>query len=127
MDLSSAVTGGGTVAATVLLMGQIPNNFSGPLPSFFTISSDFFQAADSVDGNRRRIRMGEAFGAVLTAVEGVAVSALTGSAWPLAASLLMAGLLIAGYEWALRHPAKNVERGRSLSAGMARGWWGETA
>ena len=93
------------VAATVLMMGTVPNNFSAPCPSWFTISSPFFHEQDARDGNIRRIRQGEAVGGALSLAEGWAVSVMTRSPLPLIGAAIMVVIFIAGYELSITHPA----------------------
>jgi hypothetical protein len=93
------------LAITILMIGTVPNNFSAPCPSWFTISSPFFHEQDAKDGNIKRIRWGEAFGATLSLAEGWAASKLSGSNLPLMGTAIVVGLLIFGYEFSLAHPA----------------------
>lgn len=106
MDLGGGGTSaGGSLAASILLITTVPNNYSGVLPSMFTISSDFFHEQGSIEGNRKRIRQGEVIGSALTLAEGLAVSYLTGSALPFAMAVGIGIFLVGCYEYSLRNPA----------------------
>lgn len=96
---------GGEIATTILVMGEAAAIYSSFLPSWFTISSPFFHEQGAVEGNRRRIRQGEIAASFLTIGVAFAGSAMTGSPWPLLGGIITAGVMVAGYEYALRNPA----------------------
>jgi hypothetical protein len=113
---------GGSLAATILLLTTVPNNYSGVLPSMFTISSDFFHGQGSIEGNRKRIRQGEVIGSALTVAEGLAVSALTRSLFPLVGAVAMGAFLVGCYEYSLRNPAKAESPLFTTKVSSALGW-----
>jgi hypothetical protein len=94
-----------TVAGTILVMTEVPNLYSGLLPSMFTISSPFFHEQEAYEGNVKRIRQGEAIATGMAIAIGVAASKLFDSWLPLFGTLAMIGILLAAYEYALRNPA----------------------
>ena len=103
----------GKVAGTILVIAEVPNFFSGLLPSMFTISSPFFHDQGARAGNLRRIRQGEIIASAISLGIGSAASVLFRSpgdsdfeAWlPLIGTVAMIGVLIACYEYAVSHPA----------------------
>lgn len=106
MDLSSLGTvDKADLALAVLMAGTVPNNFSAPCPSWFTISSDFFNDQGSHEGNRKRIRQGETAGALLSIAEGWAVSVIADTWLPLVFTVLIVAVMVGGYEFSMAHPA----------------------
>lgn len=93
------------IAGTILVVDSIPNLYSGLLPSMFTISSPFFHEQGAREGNVRRIRQAEAIATVLAVGIGFAAAQLFDSPLPLYGSFAMIVILLASYEYALRHPA----------------------
>ena len=100
-------TGGGLIATAVLVAGVAAGNYSGFCPSWFTVSSDFFNEQGSRDGNVNRIRQGEIAATLLTLAEAGAASYLVGSPIPLLAGAAIAVLFVGGYEYAIAHPARS--------------------
>lgn len=94
-----------TAAGTLLVVLEVPNLYSGLLPSMFTISSPFFHEQGSRAGNVKRIRQGEAIATVGSLGLGLAASHLFASPLPFIGTAIMAGILVACYEYALRSPA----------------------
>lgn len=94
-----------TIAGTILVVTEIPNLYSGLLPSMFTISSPFFHDQAAREGNVRRIRQGEMIATVMSVAIGVASTKLFDSPLPLIGTLAMVGVLLACYEYALQNPA----------------------
>lgn len=88
-----------------LLIGEASGVFAGFCPSWFTVSSPFFHEQEAKAGNVRRIRYGEAAATVIVLATGAAITARTKDPLPLAASALISGIFIAGYELAMAHPA----------------------
>lgn len=117
--------GGGTLAASILLITTVPNNYSGVLPSMFTISSDFFHEQGSAAGNRKRIRQGEVIGSALTLAEGLAVTYLTSSPLPFIMAVAIGAFLVGCYEYSLRNPAA-LESPVVRSGFYAAHWWRQT-
>lgn len=105
---------GGLVATAVLVIATAAGTYSSFLPSWFTISSTFFNEQGSRDGNVKRIRQGEIAATAFTLVEGGAASYLVKSPIPLIAAAAVGVVMVAGYEYALAHPAtEETEYGSS--------------
>lgn len=93
-----------SVALTILTIAEVPNFWSGFLPSLFTIghfSSD--ESSEAVYW----IRRGEANALGLSITLGVGASLISKSWLPLLGTLAMSGFLMYQYEHALRHGAGN--------------------
>ena len=95
----------GTVGIAILAAGDAANFYSGALPSWFTISSPFMQDQGARKGNVKRIRQGEAFATALSLMVGVGASIAAGSPLPFWATVAVSAAMVAGYEYALRHPS----------------------
>jgi fatty acid desaturase len=95
MDVMTA----GAAGLFLLAVGEVPNYLSGVLPSWMTIRRFSADERDTVT-----LRAGEAFGAGFAVLVGAGASLIASSWWPLIGTLVAAGLLICGYEWAIRHP-----------------------
>lgn len=91
-----------TVALTVLVIAEVPNFWSGFLPSLFTIAT--FSGGDEtkVQHTKTWIRRGEAQAIGLSLALGVGSSYLAGTPWPLIGTLAMIAFLAWQYEHALR-------------------------
>lgn len=85
----------------VLVWFEIPNMYSGLLPSLFTIST--FTGGDEAkrEHAKRWIRRGEIQATAMSLVLGAAASALARKPWPFLGSLVMCGYLLWQYESAL--------------------------
>lgn len=90
------------VALTVLVVSEVPNFWSGFLPSLFTIAT--FSAGDEAKANHTRhwIRRGEIQAAGLSIALGISASLLAGEPWPFIGVILLIGYLAYQYEHALR-------------------------
>lgn len=90
------------VALTVLVIAEIPNFWSGFLPSLFTIAT--FSGGDDHKAlhTKRWIRRGEIQGAGLSIALGIGASVLAEQPWPFLGTLLMVGYLTYQYEHALK-------------------------
>lgn len=90
------------VALTVLVVAEVPNFWSGFLPSLFTIAT--FSGGDEakVAHTRRWIRRGEAQAAGLSIALGVSASLLAEEPWPFIGVVLLIIYLGYQYEHALR-------------------------
>jgi hypothetical protein len=90
------------VALTVLTVAEVPNFWSGFLPSLFTIAT--FSKGDSEKQlhTKRWIRRGEVQAAGLTIALGIAASLLAEEPWPLVGVIIMGIYLAWQYENALR-------------------------
>lgn len=102
----------GQVATTVLVMGQSAGIFAAFCPSWFTVRSDFFQKQESRAGNVAAIRQGEVVGTVLTIGMGLAASALIDTWAPAAGAVLVSAIMVAGYEYSMKHPADGGKGGK---------------
>jgi hypothetical protein len=96
---------GDVTAATVLVIGAGAGLFAAFCPSWFTVRSDFFHGQGSKAGNVKAIRQGELAGAVTTMLQGMAAARLVHNPMPLFGAALVCGIMIAGYEWSIAHPA----------------------
>lgn len=99
------------VALTVLVVSEVPNFWSGFLPSLFTIAT--FSAGDQekMAHTKTWIRRGEAQAAGLTIALGIAASVLAEEPWPFIGVLIMGAYLAYQYEMALK---KGMESGLGL-------------
>lgn len=91
-----------TVALTVLVVAEVPNFWSGFLPSLFTIAT--FSGGDEkkVEHTKKWIRRGEMQAVGLSLALGAGASYLAGTPWPLIGTLGMIAFLAWQYEHALR-------------------------
>lgn len=91
-----------SVALAVIIAAEVPNYFSGLLPSLFTIAT--FSGGDQgkADHTRRWIRRGEMQGTLQAAVLSVAASILAEDPWPFLLSAGMVVYYLHQYEYALR-------------------------
>lgn len=115
---------GGLVATSVLVIATAAGTYSSFLPSWFTISSTFFNEQGSRVGNVKRIRQGEIAATAFTIVEGAAASYLVGSPVPIVAAVAVGAIMVAGYEYALAHPASEETDYAQSSLPPAMGWRG---
>lgn len=90
------------VAITLLVAGEIPNFFSGFLPSLFTIST--FSGGDpaKIEHTKKWIRRGEMQATGLALLFGLGGTMISGKPWALLAAGGMSGYLLWQYECALR-------------------------
>jgi hypothetical protein len=90
------------VALMVLVIAEIPNFWSGFLPSLFTIAT--FSGGDEakVAHTKKWIRRGEVQAIGLSVALGAGASVLAKEPWPLMGTLAMCAYLIWQYEHALR-------------------------
>lgn len=90
------------VALTVLVVSEVPNFWSGFLPSLFTIAT--FSAGDEQKANhtKRWIRRGEIQAAGLSIALGISASLLAEEPWPFIGVLLLICYLAWQYETALK-------------------------
>lgn len=105
-DPTEAAAAGGELATAILIVGEGAALFAAFCPSWFTVRSPFFHEQDARAGNIRSIRQGETAATVLTVGMGWAATLLTRSALPLAGSIVVSAAMIAGYEYSIRHPAR---------------------
>jgi|SRR5882724_5299242 len=89
-------------ALTVMTLAEVPNFWSGFLPSLFTIAT--FSGGDEAkaEHTKRWIRRGEMQATGLSLILGVSASVLAGTPYPFLGVLFMVGYLAYQYEHALR-------------------------
>lgn len=90
------------VALTVLVVAEVPNFWSGFLPSLFTIAT--FSGGDDgkMDHTRKWIRRGEVQATGLSIALGISASLLAEDPWPFIGVLALIAYLAYQYEHALR-------------------------
>lgn len=91
---------GEAIGLTLLAVAEVPNFYSGLLPSLWTIGH--FSESEN-DEACYWIRRGEIMASALTLSVGVATSVLVGSILPLVGVIIMAGILLYLYEHALNN------------------------
>lgn len=121
LEMSKA-SDGGTVATTVLVIGEGAALFAAFCPSWFTVRSPFFHDQDAKGGNINAIRQGEAAGAAITVAVGWAGAAMVGSPLPLIGAVLVSAVMIAGYEWSIAHPSTEHAAENAHPIGKALQW-----
>jgi hypothetical protein len=90
------------VALTILTVAEVPNFWSGFLPSLFTIATFSGGDADKVAHTKRWIRRGEIQATGLSIALGISASLLAKKPWPFIGVLLLIGYLAWQYENALK-------------------------
>lgn len=90
------------VALFVLVIAEIPNFWSGFLPSLFTIATFSGGDAEKVAHTKKWIRRGEVQAIGLSLALGAGASVLAREPWPLLGSAAMCAYLACQYEHALR-------------------------
>lgn len=90
------------VALTVLVVAEVPNFWSGFLPSLFTIATFSGGDEDKVAHTKRWIRRGEIQATGLSIALGISASLLAGEPWPFIGVLLLIAYLAWQYENALK-------------------------
>lgn len=113
---------GGTVATTVLVIGEGAALFAAFCPSWFTVRSPFFHDQAAKDGNVNAIRQGELAGAVITCAVGWAGAVMVGSPLPLIGAVLVSAVMVAGYEWSIAHPSTEASEAASSPMNRALKW-----
>ena len=89
-----------------LIVGEASGVFAGFCPSWFTVSSPFFHDQEAKDGNIKRIRWGEVAATVIVVGTGAAITYHAKSPFPFWLSVIVSGVFVVGYEYMIRHPAK---------------------
>lgn len=92
----------------LLVAFEVPNLFSGLLPSLFTISTFTNASAEKAEHAKKWIRKGEIQAAVVSLGLGVGGTVVTKSPWPLLLTILMIMWLGWQYESALRGAADGL-------------------
>lgn len=90
------------IALTVLVVSEVPNFWSGFLPSLFTIATFSGGDAEKAAHTKRWIRRGEIQAAGLSVALGVSASLLAEEPWPFIGVLLLIIYLAYQYEHALK-------------------------
>lgn len=90
------------VALTVLVVAEVPNFWSGFLPSLFTIATFSGSDPEKAAHTKMWIRRGEVQAAGLSLALGVAASLLAEEAWPIVGVVAMIVYLAYQYESALK-------------------------
>jgi hypothetical protein len=95
------------VALTVLVIAEIPNFWSGFLPSLFTIATFSGGDAEKAAHTKRWIRRGEYQAIGLSVALGLGASFLAEEPWAILGTLAMCGYLAWQYENALKQGVLN--------------------
>jgi hypothetical protein len=90
------------VALTVLVVAEVPNFWSGFLPSLFTIATFSGGDEEKAAHTKRWIRRGEVQATGLSIALGISASILAEEPWPFIGVLLLIGYLAYQYEHAMR-------------------------
>jgi hypothetical protein len=90
------------VALTVLVVAEVPNFWSGFLPSLFTIATFSGGDDEKVEHTKRWIRRGEIQATGLSIALGISASLLAEEPWPFIGVMLLIVYLAYQYEHALR-------------------------
>ncbi len=90
----------------VLLIGSASGVFAGFCPSWFTVSSPFFHDQEAKEGNIQRIRWGEGAASIIVVAMGYALSRTHRDPTALYASIVIALVFTAGYEYMIKNPSK---------------------
>lgn len=93
-----------SIGLTILTIAEVPNFFSGLLPSLFTIGHF---AEDESSEAIYWIRRGEVNALGLSLGLGIGASLISHSWWPFIGTVAMSGFLMFHYEYALRNGAGN--------------------
>lgn len=95
----------------VLLIGSASGVFAGFCPSWFTVSSPFFHEQDAKEGNVQRIRWGEIAASAIVIGMGAALAQTHKDQTALYASIFIALIFTAGYEYMMKNPSKSPGAG----------------
>lgn len=90
------------IALTVLVVSEVPNFWSGFLPSLFTIATFSGGDAEKAIHTKRWIRRGEIQATGLSVALGVSASLLARKPWPFLGVMLLVLYLAYQYEHALK-------------------------
>lgn len=93
------------ITIMILLIGEASGVFAGFCPSWFTVSSPFFHAQASKEGNVKRIRWGEIAATGIVVATGAAVTVRTGKQLPFWSALAICAIFVGGYEYMIAHPS----------------------
>jgi hypothetical protein len=92
----------GGLGLGLILAMEIPNLYSAPLPSKFTIATFAGGDSDKVDHTKKWIRSGEIEGTIQGLLLGMGGSFLTKSPWPFILCTIMIAWKIYSYESSLK-------------------------
>jgi hypothetical protein len=90
------------VALTILVVSEVPNFWSGFLPSLFTIATFSAGDADKAAHTKKWIRRGEIQATGLSIALGISAALLAEEPWPFIGVLLLIIYLAYQYEHALK-------------------------
>lgn len=90
------------IALTVLVVAEVPNFWSGFLPSLFTIATFSGGDADKAAHTKRWIRRGEIQATGLSIALGISASLLAKKPWPFIGVVLLIFYLAYQYENAMK-------------------------
>lgn len=93
------------VTIMILLIGEASGVFAGVCPSWFTVASPFFHEQEARAGNIKRIRWGEAAATLIVVGTGAAAASRQNDRFLLWASIVIAVIFIAGYEYQIANPS----------------------
>lgn len=102
---------GSDANSIVLLIGSASGVFAGFCPSWFTVSSPFFHDQEAKEGNVKRIRWGEAAASIIVIAMGAALAQTHNDSTALYASIVIALVFSAGYEYMIKNPSKDPGAG----------------
>jgi hypothetical protein len=91
-----------SIALTVLVVAEVPNFWSGFLPSLFTIATFSGGDEDKAAHTKRWIRRGEIQATALSLALGVSAALLAEEPWPFVGVMFLIGYLAWQYENALK-------------------------
>lgn len=111
MPAATPFDNGTTWGLTILTVAEVPNLYSGLLPSLFTIST----FREDEEHTTYWIRRGEVLASALSLAIGAGASLLSGSWLPMVGVVLMMIYLVYCYEHALRQGPRN----RSMREGSS--------
>jgi hypothetical protein len=95
------------IALTVLVVAEVPNFWSGFLPSLFTIATFSGGDDEKLQHTKRWIRRGEIQATGLSVALGISASLLAGEPWPFIGVLVLIAYLAYQYENALKQGEQN--------------------
>lgn len=95
------------VALTILTVAEVPNFWSGFLPSLFTIATFSGGDEEKAAHTKRWIRRGEIQATGLSVALGISASLLAAEPWPFVGVMLLIVYLAWQYEHALKQGLSN--------------------
>ena len=94
-----------TVGIAILAAADVAGFYSAFCPSWFTVRSPFFHEQSKREDNIKSIRAGEVAATALSLAVGLGASLAVKNPTPFWGSVLICGVMIAGYEYSIQHPA----------------------